>query len=139
MNSKRQKVNLLESNVLLKIVKVFLLAFVCIIPLAIIAILFTKGKIPSFSIEICLMIGSLWGIKQEFGSLRVVGFTSKSICKHITYGIILCVIYFHILFDSINEMLIVNRSLEITLTALIIIVLFIISTYREKGIHLIKN
>ncbi len=46
---------------------------------------------------------------------------------------------FHILFDSINEMLIVNRSLEITLTALIIIVFFIISIYREKRIHLIKN
>ena len=48
-------------------------------------------------------------------------------------------IIFHILFDSINEMLIVNRSLEITLTALIIIVFFIISIYREKRIHLIKN
>ena len=71
MNSKELKVNLLESNALLKIVfkivKVFLLAFVCIIPLAIIAILFTKGKMPSFFIGICLMIGSLWGIKQEFG------------------------------------------------------------------------
>lgn len=93
-----KKVNFLELNpqlqLILKIVKVFLLASICLIPLVIIAILFTKGKLPSISIVICLIMGSLWSIKQEFGSLKYVGFTSKGVCKHIIYGIILCIIYY---------------------------------------------
>ncbi|NRY61302.1 CPBP family glutamic-type intramembrane protease [Clostridium beijerinckii] len=95
---KEKRVNLSESNsqlqVILKIIKVFLFASICLIPLVIIAILFTKGKLPSYSIAICLIGGSLWAIKQEFGSLKDVGFTSKTVCKHILYGIIFCIIYY---------------------------------------------
>ncbi|OOM14416.1 CPBP family intramembrane glutamic endopeptidase [Clostridium saccharobutylicum] len=98
MNLKKKRVNLLTSNtqlkIILKIIKVFLLASICLIPFVIIALVFTKGKMPSFSIGICLIIGSLWAIKQEFGSLKAVGFTNKSVCKHILYGMILCIIYY---------------------------------------------
>lgn len=41
-----------------------------------------------------MIIGSLWAIKQEFGSLKAVWFTSKSVCKHMLYRMILCIIYY---------------------------------------------
>ncbi len=98
MNFKKKRFNLLVSKtqiqIILKIAKVFLLAIICLIPLAVIAVLFTKGKMPSSSIGICLIIGSLWAIRQEFGSLKAVGFTSEKVCKYILYGVILCIIYY---------------------------------------------
>lgn len=253
LNLKKKRVELSASNtqlqVIFKIVKLFLLSSICLIPLVIIAILFTKGKMPSSSIGICLIIGSLWAIKQEFGSLKAVGFTSKSVCKYILYGIILCIIYyitivgvnfllgdslgikplsiigivvilskyiivgfseetlcrgyilkliynekhsankaiivqaivftaihlvnplygnllefiypliigillgflvlkqqslwgaivFHILFNVVNDMLIINKSVYIVLIGFTVVSLFIISTYRRKEINLIKN
>ena len=253
MNFNKKRFNLFTSNaytqVILKIIKVFLIATLCLIPLAIIAILFNNGKMPSCSIVICLMVGSLLAIKQEFGSLKVVGFTSKNVYKHISYGLALCIIYyltiiginlllgysvdikslsnieitvtlinyiivafseeilfrgyifklvykqthvankaviiqaiifsaihivnptyenllefiyaliigiilgflvvqqqnlwgaivFHILFNCVNEILILNKSLYVVLTGFVIVGLFLISVYKKKQIHLIKN
>ncbi|GAA0076821.1 type II CAAX endopeptidase family protein [Clostridium sp. CTA-5] len=253
MNFDKKRFNLFTSNayiqVILKIIKVFLIATLCLLPLVIIGILFNNGKIPSCSIVICLMVGSLLAIKQEFGSLKVVGFTSKNVCKHISYGLALCIIYyltiiginlllgysiaikpffnigmmvmlsnyiivgfseeilfrgyifklvykethvankaviiqaiifsaihivnptyenllefiyaliigiilgflvlqqqnlwgaivFHILFNCVNEILILNKSVYVVLTGFVIVELFLISVYKKNQIHVIKN
>ncbi len=96
-------------KIFLKILKLYLISILCILPILAYSIIFTNGNIPSYSIVLCLLIGAIINSCWEFKSLKPVGLIlSKKNIWDVLIGILIGLSYFCVV-------LIINIIIEKTI------------------------
>lgn len=82
-------------KIFLKILKLYLISILCILPILAYSIIFTNGKIPSYSIVLCFLFGALINSFWEFRSVKPVGLIlSKKNIFDVLTGILISLSYF---------------------------------------------